>query len=160
MTVFNYFPFNEDLVFDAHERMAESLARAVRERVVGRSALRGLREAYLAALAGGGGTVLTGRVSAEFARLVRDSPRLRSREREIGDRGEEALAAELAAATGAPSGDLAACLAAAQLAAAHRVLVGLTRRWVLDGVPTAEADRRGAGGGGDGVGAMKAGVGR
>lgn len=87
MTVFNYFPFKEDLVFDAHERMAESLARAVRERVVGRSALRGLREAYLAALAGGGGTVLTGRVSAEFARLVRDSPRLRSREREIGDRG-------------------------------------------------------------------------
>jgi len=87
MTVFNYFPFKEDLVFDVHERMAESLARAVRERAVGRSALRGLREAYLAALAGGGGTVLTGRVSAEFARLVRDSPRLRSREREIGDRG-------------------------------------------------------------------------
>ncbi|MFE2522339.1 hypothetical protein [Streptomyces mirabilis] len=131
MTVFNYFPFNEDLVFDAHERMAESLARAVRERVVGRSALRGLREAYLAALAGGGGTVLTGRVSAEFARLVRDSPRLRSREREIGDRGEEALAA------------------------AHRVLVGLTRRWVLDGVPTAEADRRAAAAAADAFGALE-----
>ncbi|MCX4457444.1 TetR/AcrR family transcriptional regulator [Streptomyces sp. NBC_01340] len=155
MTVFNYFPFKEDLVFDAHERMAESLARAVRERVVGRSALRGLREAYLAALAGGGGTVLTGRVSAEFARLVRDSPRLRSREREIGDRGEEALAAELAAATGAPPGDLAACLAAAQLAAAHRVLVGLMRRWVLDGVPTAEADRRAAAAAADAFGALE-----
>ncbi|NEB93477.1 hypothetical protein [Streptomyces bauhiniae] len=52
----------------------------------------------------------------------------------------------MAAATGVPPGDRAACLAAAQLAAAHRVLVGLMRRWVLDGMPTAEADRRGRGG--------------
>ncbi|MEU9155332.1 TetR family transcriptional regulator [Streptomyces sp. NPDC048417] len=143
MTVFNYFPSKEDLVFDAHERMADSLARAVRERLVGWSALRGLHEAYLAAL-GGSDTVLTAHVSVELARLVRDSPRLRSREREIDDEKEKALAAELAATTGASPNDLASRLAAAQLAAAHRVLVGLMRCWMLDGVPVAEADRRAA----------------
>src|SRR4051794_10191745 len=53
MTVTNYFPLKEDLVFDAHELVVDSLARTVRERLPGESALHGLRRAFLSALGGG-----------------------------------------------------------------------------------------------------------
>ncbi|WP_405577931.1 TetR/AcrR family transcriptional regulator [Streptomyces sp. NBC_01190] len=143
MTVTNYFPLKEDLVFDAHGLVVASLAEAVRGRPAGSSALHGLRAAYLQAL-GGGYPVLTGHASPGFARLVHESPRLRSREREIDEQREAALAAQLAAETEAAPGDLAFRLAAAQLAAAHRVLVRLMRSWLRGGVPPKEADRRAA----------------
>ena len=155
MTVFNYFPLKEDLVFDPYEPRIDSLARAVREQAAGQSALGGLREAYLTALGDGGDTVLTGRESPRFARLVRVSPRLRAREREIGDQREDALATELATATGTPPGGLAARLAAAQLSTAHRVLISLMRSWVLGGASAAETERRAAAAAADTFGALE-----
>lgn len=140
MTVTNYFPLKEDLVFDAHELVVDSLARTVRERLPGESALHGLRRAFLSAL-GGGYPVLTGHASPGFARLVHDSARLRAREREIDEQREEALAEALAAATGTAPDGLATLLAAAQLAAAHRVLFRLVRSLDRADTPPAEADR-------------------
>ncbi|MFI8324552.1 TetR/AcrR family transcriptional regulator [Streptomyces sp. NPDC085529] len=141
-TVTNYFPLKEDLVFDAHELAVDSLARTVRERPVAASALHGLRDAYLAALAGGDYSVLTGQASAGFARLVHSSARLRDREREIDEQREQALADELAAATGAPPHDPTPRLAAAHLAAVHRVLTRSMREMARDGVAAREANAR------------------
>jgi AcrR family transcriptional regulator len=143
MTVTNYFPLKEDLVFDAHELVVDSLARTVRARLPGESALHGLRRAFLAAL-GGGYPVLTGHASPGFARLVHENPRLRSREREIDEQREQALAAALAEATATTPDDLATRLAAAHLAAAHRVLFQLVRALVRAHTPPAETDRRAA----------------
>jgi AcrR family transcriptional regulator len=141
MTVTNYFPLKEDLVFDAHELIVDSLARAVRERAPGQSALHGLHTAYLDAL-GGRYPVLTGHASPGFARLAHDSARLRAREREIDEQREDALAAALAAETGTAPDDLTTRLAAVQLAAAHRVLFRLVRALIRDGATPAEADER------------------
>jgi len=140
MTVTNYFPLKEDLVFDAHVLVEESLAEAVRGRRRGESALHGLHRQYLAAL-GGTYPVLTGHSSVGFARLVHESPRLRAREREIDERREEALAAALAAEAGDRNADHTRAVAA-QLAAAHRTLFRLVRSLVRDGVPQDETDRR------------------
>ncbi|GAA3091137.1 hypothetical protein GCM10020254_40120 [Streptomyces goshikiensis] len=82
MTVSNYFPLKEDLVFDAGQRVLDSLARTVRERTPGESALHALRRAYLATL--GEQHPLNGRCTPGFARLVHDSP-LAARPR-AGDR--------------------------------------------------------------------------
>ncbi|MER7009767.1 TetR family transcriptional regulator [Dactylosporangium sp. NPDC000555] len=143
MTVTNYFPLKEDLVFDAHSLVAESLAAAARERRPGESVLAGLHRAFLEAL-GGRYPVLTGHASAGFARLVHNTPRLRAREREIDEQREGALAAYLAGEAGPAAEHLAAALASAQLAAAHRVLFRLVRSWARDDVATAEIDRRAA----------------
>jgi AcrR family transcriptional regulator len=133
MTVTNYFPLKEDLVFDAHEQAVDSLARAVRERQDGEQAAAAVRRAYLAGL-GGRDPVLTGHATAGFARLVHDTPRLRAREREIDELREEALAAAL-------GDDLAARLAAARLAAAHRIVHRAVRESVRTGAPADEVDR-------------------
>ncbi|MFG2554643.1 TetR/AcrR family transcriptional regulator [Streptomyces sp. NPDC048581] len=139
MTVTNYFPLKEDLVFDAHDLAVDSLARTVRERVTGESACHALHRAYVAGL-GGADPVLTGHASHGFARLVHDSTRLRAREREIDEQREQALTAALATATGTAADDLTPRLAAAQLAAAHRVVFQLVRRLVRNETPTAEVD--------------------
>lgn len=139
MTVTNYFPLKEDLVFDAHDLAVDSLARTVRERVTGESACHALHRAYIAGL-GGADPVLTGHASPGFARLVHDSARLRAREREIDEQREQALAEALATATGAAGHDLTPRLAAAQLAAAHRVVFRLVRRLVRSETPAAEVD--------------------
>ncbi|POX38819.1 TetR family transcriptional regulator [Streptomyces sp. Ru73] len=141
MTVTNYFPLKEDLVFDAHELVADSLARVVRERRPGESAHHALHRAYVDAL-GGAHPVLTGHSSPGFARMVHASARLRAREREIEEQREERLAAALAEETGAAPDDLAPRLAAAQLAAAHRVLFRLVRTLMRADAPQPEADRR------------------
>ncbi|WP_030611290.1 TetR/AcrR family transcriptional regulator [Streptomyces sclerotialus] len=141
MTVTNYFPLKEDLVFDAHELVADSLAQVVRERRTGESAHHALHRAYVDAL-DGTYPVLTGHSSPGFARMVHDSARLRAREREIEEQREERLAATLAAETGAAPDDLAPRLAAAQLAGAHRVLFRLVRSLMREETPQAEADRR------------------
>jgi AcrR family transcriptional regulator len=142
MTVTNYFPLKEDLVFDAQDLAVDSLARTVRERRAGESAHRSLHRAYLDGL-GGAHPVLTGQATPGFARLVHHSARLRAREREIDELREQALAAALATATGAADGDLGPHVAAAHLAAAHRVPFRLVRALVRKDTPAAEVDRAG-----------------
>ncbi|MFE0351668.1 TetR/AcrR family transcriptional regulator [Streptomyces griseoluteus] len=120
MTVSNYFPLKEDLVFDAHEGVVDSLARVVRERAVRESALHALHRVYVSSL--DRPHPLNGRCTPGFARLVYDSPRLRAREREMDEQREAALAAALADAAQTRPDDPVAHLSAAQLAGAHRVL--------------------------------------
>lgn len=131
MTVSNYFPLKEDLVFDAYEDVVDSLARVVRERRPRESVLRALRRCFSASL--DEPHPLNGRCTPGFARLVYDSPRLRAREREIDEQREAALADALAAASGARPEDPAPALNAAQLAAVHRVLVRSVRELIRAG---------------------------
>lgn len=142
MTVTNYFPLKEDLVFDFGEELTEGPARVVRERRVGESALAALHRSQLEALEAG--LPLSGHSSPGFARLVHNSPRLRARERVIAEQAEAALAAALAEQTGADPDDLLPHLSAAQFAAVQRVLHGRVRAMVRDEVPEAELKARGA----------------
>lgn len=120
MTVTNYFPRKEDLALDLHEEFVTGLARIVRERAVGESALAALHRAYRAGVADRDPVI--GFSGPEFARMITASPALTARLREFHDERERALADALAEATAAPAGDLLARIAAAQLAGAHRVL--------------------------------------
>ncbi|WP_035853502.1 TetR/AcrR family transcriptional regulator [Kitasatospora azatica] len=142
MTVTNYFPLKEDLVFDFGEEMVDSLARVVRERRPGESALAALHRAYLEALEAG--LPFSGHSSPGFARLVHGSPRLRARERVIEEQGEAALALALAEQTGAAADDLLPHLSAAQLAAVHRVLHARVRSLIRAGAPQHEVRDRAA----------------
>jgi AcrR family transcriptional regulator len=131
MTVTNYFPRKEDLFFDAADTIVAWPARTVAGRREGESALAALRRAYLEAAARH--EWLLGRVTPGFARLIEDSPALRSRLREIYDEQELALADALREAVGPAGGILEPRLAAAQLASVYRVLMEDARRRTLAG---------------------------
>ncbi|MFI6173185.1 TetR/AcrR family transcriptional regulator [Nocardia sp. NPDC051052] len=131
MTVTNYFPRKEDLALDLHDVFVDQLARVVREREPGESALAALRAAYLTAAAGQDPVV--GFSGPEFAGMISDSPALVARLREFHDEREQALADTLAAETGAAATDITPRVAAAQLGGVHRVLFDETMRRTLDG---------------------------
>jgi AcrR family transcriptional regulator len=118
MTVTNYFPRKEDLVFDRAEGIIRQLADVVANRARGESMLAAIRRDYAAAVARADVTV--GLATPEFARMVTGSPALASRGLEMLYQRELALAAAIAADTGADS--VTAHLVAAQLAAVPRVL--------------------------------------
>ncbi|WP_378737804.1 TetR/AcrR family transcriptional regulator [Nocardia brasiliensis] len=131
MTVTNYFPRKEDLALDLHDVFVEQLARIVRERQPGESALAALRDAYLTAAAEQDPVV--GFSGPEFAKMIADSPALVARLREFHDEREQALADTLAAETGAAATDIRPRVAAAQLGGVHRVLFDETMRRTLAG---------------------------
>ncbi|MFF3227929.1 TetR/AcrR family transcriptional regulator [Nocardia suismassiliense] len=131
MTVTNYFPRKEDLALDLADVFVDQLARTVRERQPGESALAALRGAYLTAAAEQDPVV--GFSGPEFAKMIDDSPALTARLREFHDERERALAATLAAETGAAATDITPRVAAAQLGGVHRVLFDETMRRTLDG---------------------------
>ncbi|MFG1792936.1 TetR/AcrR family transcriptional regulator [Nocardia sp. NPDC049149] len=131
MTVTNYFPRKEDLALDLHDVFVDQLARVVREREPGESALAALRRAYLTAAAEQDPVV--GFSGPEFATLINDSPALVARLREFHDEREQLLAATLAAETATTATDIAPRVAAAQLGGVHRVLFDETMRRTLAG---------------------------
>ncbi|WP_069163129.1 TetR/AcrR family transcriptional regulator [Nocardia altamirensis] len=131
MTVTNYFPRKEDLALDLHDVFVDLLARVVREREPGESALAALRRAYLTAAAEQDPVV--GFSGPEFATLINDSPALVARLREFHDEREQLLAATLAAETGTAATDITPRVAAAQLGGVHRVLFDETMRRTLAG---------------------------
>ncbi|MFI0452495.1 TetR/AcrR family transcriptional regulator [Actinomadura sp. 6N118] len=131
MTVTNYFPRKEDIALDLHEVFVGRLAKVVRERARGESALAALRRAYLTAIAAHDPVI--GFSGPEFARMITDSPALVARLREFHEEREDALAAALAEETGAGPGDLLPRVAAAQLGGVHRVLFNETLRRTLEG---------------------------
>ncbi|MEV6561291.1 TetR/AcrR family transcriptional regulator [Nocardia sp. NPDC051756] len=131
MTVTNYFPRKEDLALDLHDVFVNQLARIVREREPGESALAALRAAYLTAAAEQDPVV--GFSGPEFAKLISDSPALVARLREFHDEREQALADALADETGSAATDITPRVAAAQLGGVHRVLFDETMRRTLDG---------------------------
>ncbi|TQM25337.1 TetR/AcrR family transcriptional regulator [Nocardia bhagyanarayanae] len=131
MTVTNYFPRKEDLALDLGEVFVDQLARTVREREAGQSALAALRRAYRTAAAERDPVV--GFSGPEFARMIAESPALLARLREFHEEREAALARALAAETAAAQDDIAPRVAAAQLGGVHRVLFEETMRRTLAG---------------------------
>lgn len=138
MTVTNYFPRKEDLVFDLSEEFVQSLARTVRDRAPGDSALAALRRAYLAAV--GEHDPVIGFSGPAFAGMIAGSPALTARLREFHDEREKALADALAAETGAGPGDILPRAAAAQLGGVHRLLFDETLRRAIAGQDDAEIE--------------------
>jgi AcrR family transcriptional regulator len=129
MTVTNYFPRKEDLVFDRAGEIVSGLADAVSARSPGESLLDAVRRDYAEALARG--DVTLGVSGQRFARIVADSDVLAERLREILDLREQALAAAIAAETGEDS--VLDRFVAAQLASVHRVLYAEASRRSLAG---------------------------
>jgi AcrR family transcriptional regulator len=134
MTVTNYFPRKEDLVFDRAEEIISGLAVAVAARPPGESLLAAVRRDYAERIAAG--DVTLGVPTPAFARMVGGSHALTSRRREIADLAEQALGDAIAAETGAD--DLRQRIVAAQLASVHRVLFAEGARRVLAGQPRDE----------------------
>ncbi|HEY1665583.1 MAG TPA: TetR family transcriptional regulator [Trebonia sp.] len=134
MTVTNYFPRKEDLVFDRAGETITSLADAVAARAPGESLLAAVRRDYAERIAAG--DVTLGVPTPAFARMVGGSHALTSRRREIADLTEQALAAEIAAETGGDNPRQR--IVAAHLAAVHRVLFEEGTRRILAGEPCDE----------------------
>jgi AcrR family transcriptional regulator len=129
MTVTNYFPRKEDLVFDRAEEIIQSLADAVTGRAPGESLLAAVRRDYAERIAAG--DVTLGVPTPALARMVDASHALTSRRREIADLTEQALGDAIAAEAGADDPQLR--VIAAQLASVHRVLFADGTRRVLAG---------------------------
>jgi AcrR family transcriptional regulator len=119
MTVTNYFPRKEDLVFDQAELIIRSLADAAGRRAPGESLLAAIRRDYVKRIAAGDVTLAV--PTARVARMVQDSHRLTSRGRELQDLREQALGDAIAAETGVD--DVQQRIVAALLASVHRVLL-------------------------------------
>ncbi|TVT30499.1 TetR family transcriptional regulator [Amycolatopsis rhizosphaerae] len=113
MTVTNYFPRKEDLVFDVHEEFAGFLAGAMSGE---EPVLAAARRAYFEALSRR--DALIGFSSADFARMIRTSPPLLARLRELHEEREVALAAALAESYD----EMTARIVAAQLTGVYRLL--------------------------------------
>ncbi|MEU4085986.1 TetR/AcrR family transcriptional regulator [Streptomyces aureus] len=122
MTVFNYFGTKEDLVFSPIEEHFGDLARAVRERPSGETAVDAVRRQFLELVENRDPSV--GLHSEPFAHQVRgvvmETPVLMERAFLAAQKGTRDLAAALAEETG----DLTlATIAAAMLSAARNALV-------------------------------------
>jgi AcrR family transcriptional regulator len=130
MTVFNYFPTKEDLVFARMEFFEEQLMAAVEQRPPEESALAAFSRMVLAGI-----EQLSARTDmiAKAAMLIRASPALLAREREITARYTARLAAIFTAETGSVDDDIEAWTAASALMAVHRGLLEHVRNAVLAG---------------------------
>jgi len=94
-TVFNYFPTKEDLFFDLRAEAEDELARVVRERQPAGCPVEAVRDHLLEAIATLSRSTPDRAMQLQFWQTIAASPALRAREREIGERAEAALAAEL-----------------------------------------------------------------
>ncbi|MFE7561258.1 TetR/AcrR family transcriptional regulator [Kitasatospora sp. NPDC057500] len=134
-TVFNYFPTKEDLFFDRQDEVVDRLARVVRERPAGASPVDAVRAELLAGLDAGEPTYGLHSQAAAFWRTVTDSPALRARLLDLGERAEEALAAALAEEAGDGAAAPLPRVLAGALAGAHRAALAEVRRGMVAGEP-------------------------
>jgi AcrR family transcriptional regulator len=134
MTVTNYFPRKEDLVFDRAEAVIRHLADVVTTRAPGESMLAAVRRDYAGSVARA--DVTLGMSSPAFARMINNSPVLTSRGRDMLFQREQALGDSIAAETGTDGPQER--LVAALLAAPHRVLYAEASERSLAGQPRAE----------------------
>jgi AcrR family transcriptional regulator len=134
MTVTNYFPRKDDLVFDRVDAIVHGLATAVSARARGESVLAAIRRDFADRVAAGDAVPTTA-----FARMVEDSHVLTTRVREIAELRERALGDAIAAETGRDDPQLR--VVAAQLASVHRVLFAEAFRRVLAGQPRDKVGR-------------------
>jgi len=134
MTVTNYFPRKEDLVFDQAEGLIRQLAGVIATRAPGESLLAAVRRDYACAVARG--DVSLGLSSPAFARMIQDSPALASRALEMLNQREQALGDAIAAETGTDNPQQR--VVAALLASVPRVLSAEAFRRSLAGQPRDE----------------------
>ena len=134
MTVTNYFPRKEDLVFDRAETVIRHLADVLAARAPGESMLAAIRRDYAEAIARA--DVTLGLSSPAFARMILGSPALTGRVREMLDQREQALGDAIAAESGTDGPQQR--LVAALLASVHRVLSAEASRRSLAGQPREE----------------------
>jgi AcrR family transcriptional regulator len=112
MTVTNYFPRKEDMVFDLREQIVDGPRRAVLARPSGQSVTDAVRLWFRACLAANDPTI--GAHGAAFDRLVTGSRTLLAAEREMWERREIMLAEAIAqSATDAADGANSTSVAAA-----------------------------------------------
>src|SRR5580700_863283 len=131
MTVTNYFPRKEDLVFDRAEGIIRSLADVFAARAPGESLLAAIRRDYGERVARA--DVTLGLSSPAFARMIEDSPVLASRGLDMSYQRERALGDAIAAETGVD--DPQQRLVAALLSSVHGVLYAEGTRRSLAGEP-------------------------
>jgi AcrR family transcriptional regulator len=134
-TVFNYFPTKEDLFFFRLDAFGAYLVDAVATRAAGEPVLVAFRR-HLLESGGLLAQVEAGDLQAlerlrTVSRVIAASPALQVREQQAFARTADALAARLAAETGAPADDLRPQAAANALIGVQRALVDYTRRRVL-----------------------------
>ena len=134
MTVTNYFPRKEDLVFDRAEGVVRHLADVIVARRPGESWLAAIRRDYAESVARA--DVTLGLSSPGFAALISGSPALTSRGLEMLSHREAVLGDAMAAETGEDTPQLR--LIAAHLATVHRVLYTEASRRSLAGQPRQE----------------------
>jgi AcrR family transcriptional regulator len=131
MTVTNYFPRKEDLVFDRAEAIIRDLADAVTARAPGESLLGAIRRDYAEKLARQDPTL--GLSSPAFAGMVRRSPVLAGRGLEMLYLRERALGDAIAAEAGRDGPECRTV--AAVLGSVHRVLYAEAEERSLAGQP-------------------------
>jgi AcrR family transcriptional regulator len=134
MTVTNYFPRKEDLVFDRAEAIERHLADVITARAPGESMLAAIRRDYAETVARA--DVTLGLSSPGFAGMILSSPVLVGRVREMLDERERALGDAIAAETGTDNPQQR--LVAALLASVHRVLAAEASERSLAGQPREE----------------------
>ncbi|MEU8342672.1 TetR/AcrR family transcriptional regulator [Spirillospora sp. NPDC048832] len=122
-TVFNYFRTKEDLFFDRQDEAVEAPARDFQARRPGESAAAVFRRRFFEDLDARGHLTGLAEGSDAWDRTVRASPALRARQREIGRRAKDRLAARIAEDTGAGPDDIAPHAAAAMIFAVRTTLV-------------------------------------
>src|SRR5438067_1861149 len=134
-TVFNYFPTKEDLFFFRLDAFGARLVEAISSRPVGAPALVAFRR-YLLQPAGllgqlGGGDRQALEQLRTVHRMIAASPALQAREQRALAGYADALAARLAAETGAPADDVGARVAANSLMGVQRVLIDYAGERIL-----------------------------
>jgi len=134
MTVTNYFPHKEDLVFDRAEAVIRHPADVIAARAAGESMLAAIRRDYAEAIARA--DVTLGLSSPAFVSMILNSPALTARVREMLDQREQALGDAIAAETGTDGPQQR--LVAALLAAVLRALSAEASRRSLAGQPREE----------------------
>ncbi len=135
MTVFNYFPTKEDLLFDEIPEREAALVAAVREREPGESVVAALRRNHLAQC-----KRMSSPGFAVFARVIDESPALRAKELEVMARFEQVLASALEGELGIRSWD--ARVAATLLVGVQWQFFALARERALAGRYGPAAARR------------------
>ncbi|WP_329400766.1 helix-turn-helix domain-containing protein [Streptomyces melanogenes] len=140
MTVFNHFATKEELVLRPLEEHTDDVAKAVRDRAPGESAVAAVRRHYLTAVEEHDASIgLDGEpLVVQLTRLIMDTPVLLTRAHAALVRSSELVAEVLAEETG----DLAmARVAAAQLMGTRATLVSENHRRLLLGEPVEDIAR-------------------
>jgi AcrR family transcriptional regulator len=132
VTVFNYFPTKEDLVYGGMQFFEEKLLAAVRDRGPGESVLDAFRRPVLEGLKPLAADERT-EVIAAAASLISASLALAAHEREIVARYTRLLAEQLAKEAGTELGDVEAFAVASALMGVQRALVEYVRNSILAG---------------------------